>query len=565
MSPPDLVLLVQPPIRDFYLTRKRTIPYGLASVASALKALGAEVEIFDSLATDKSRTLPLPPEFSHLSAFFDRPDTTHFSLFHGFRHFGYSFEHIGNTVRGKKPFLVGISSLFTPYAEQALETSRIIKKFFPKAFVVLGGHHPTHFPEQSLACEAVDFILRGEGEIGLPLLYRTLTKKPDRDLPSDLKQIPGIGFQTSNGNFINPPAWMNDLSLYPLPLSSLISKGYYRRNKKSAISVVTSRGCPMPCSYCSVSSRSSHGRFRQRDVRDVLREIESQAYEEPIGFIDFEDENLTLDKGYFLTLLAGLNRIFPDRKPELRAMNGLFPPSLDRETVMAMKEAGFQVLNLSLGSIFREQLRRFHRPDVRAAHDQALDLAQEFGLSTVSYVIAGAPDQTASSSLEDLLYLARKKTLAGLSIFYPAPGSPDYELCRKKALLPLHFSLMRSTALPIDHSTTRLQSITLLRLARILNYMKSRVDSGRGWPRPRPSDGQTRVPPDLNREEISERLLGFFLHDGSVFGADREGNLYEHLVDRALSRTFLKKLQKTSVKGIWQPSKILKDTENAEP
>ena len=56
------VLLVQPPIRDFYLTAKRTIPYGLASIAAALTGHGFSVEILDALAASKSRPAELPAE-----------------------------------------------------------------------------------------------------------------------------------------------------------------------------------------------------------------------------------------------------------------------------------------------------------------------------------------------------------------------------------------------------------------------------------------------------------------------------------------------------------------------
>ena len=54
------ILLIQPPIRDFYLTAKRTIPYGLASIAAGLIEAGFCVQILDALATAKSRVLDLP-------------------------------------------------------------------------------------------------------------------------------------------------------------------------------------------------------------------------------------------------------------------------------------------------------------------------------------------------------------------------------------------------------------------------------------------------------------------------------------------------------------------------
>jgi len=62
---------------------------------------------------------------------------------------------------------------------------------------------------------------------------------------------------------------------------------------------------------------------------------------------------------------------------ELRAMKRpCFRPSLDEETVSAMKEAGFTALNLSLGSACPRAARRFGRPDAREAFDRALTWAR---------------------------------------------------------------------------------------------------------------------------------------------------------------------------------------------
>ena len=75
------VVLVQPPIEDFYLTKKRTVPYGLATIAACLQKKGFNVQILDALATNKSRIIAYPEEFSHLKAFYGKSDVTAFSLF----------------------------------------------------------------------------------------------------------------------------------------------------------------------------------------------------------------------------------------------------------------------------------------------------------------------------------------------------------------------------------------------------------------------------------------------------------------------------------------------------
>jgi radical SAM superfamily enzyme YgiQ (UPF0313 family) len=273
----------------------------------------------------------------------------------------------------------------------------------------------------------------------------------------------------------------------------------------------------------------------------VLCEIEHAVTQYDAGFIDFEDENLSLDREWFLTLLNEIRQRFREAKLELRAMNGLFPPSLDEEIIRMMKQAGFKTLNLSLGSTSSAQLKRFRRPDVRHAVENAMELAEKYGLETVCYIIAGAPGQQAEASVSDLLYFSRKKALVGVSVFYPSPGSEDFDLCETAGLLPARLSLMRSSALPISHTTTRLESVTLLRLGRILNFMKSLADQG--IPIPARSGFTKNDISDLkDRGEIGRRLLGWFLYDGRIRGITPEGEIFEHLISENLTKMFIRGL-----------------------
>lgn len=166
---PD-ILLIQPPIRDFYLTAKRTLPYGLAAIAASLRKAGFSVGICDGLATTKSRVIPWPGQMDYLKPYYGRFDQSPFGLFHHFRRFGYSFEHIANQAKASGAFLIGISSLFSAYNDVALETAAVVKKVCPQVPIVLGGHHPTALPESVMDHKAVDYVLRGDGEVGLPAL-----------------------------------------------------------------------------------------------------------------------------------------------------------------------------------------------------------------------------------------------------------------------------------------------------------------------------------------------------------------------------------------------------------
>ena len=535
------ILLIQPPIRDFYLTAKRTIPYGLASIAAGLIEAGFSVRILDGLATPKSRVVDLPQEMSYLKPYYGRADQSPFALFHHYKHFGYSFDTIGQQVKKSQPFLVGVSALFTAYADEAVRTAQIVKALHPDCKIVVGGHHPTALPERVMESSAVDFVLRGEGEVSMALLANALRNG------LGYNEIPGLVFRKSDGSLhVSETAIMENPENYPLPAAELLNQRYYRRNQKASAVVVASRGCPLKCTYCSIGA-SSPFRHRRRSVESVIAEIENAVNQYDVGFIDFEDENLSLDRKWFLQLLNEIKQRFDGNQLEFRAMNGLLPSSLDEQVIGAMQAAGFRILNLSLGTTANAQLKRFQRPDVRKEFERALVLAETHGLKAVGYIIIGAPFQEASDSLADLLYLAKLRVLAGGSIFYPAPGSIDYALCASMGLLPNKFSCMRSSALPLSHTTTRRESITLLRLSRIVNFMKSIVDSGLPLPDPAPATDCITNPD--NRNAVGRQLLQFFLYDGVIRGMSPHGEVFDHEISLELSKKFLADLKSIKIKG----------------
>src|SRR5208337_3858143 len=211
------ILLIQPPIRDFYLTAKGTIPYGLACIASSLLREGYSVEILDALASTRSKKVELPLEMSYLRDFYSGPDISPFAMFHDFRRFGLSQERIAERVQGSGAFLVGISSLFTAYSAEAIRTAQVVKHLCPEAVTVLGGHHPTEMPEEVLKRhDCVDFIIRGEGETAMALLARAIRSG------TSVESVPGIGFRTTGGKFfLRPPAVLADLDDVPLPAIDL--------------------------------------------------------------------------------------------------------------------------------------------------------------------------------------------------------------------------------------------------------------------------------------------------------------------------------------------------------
>jgi anaerobic magnesium-protoporphyrin IX monomethyl ester cyclase len=362
------------------------------------------------------------------------------------------------------------------------------------------------------------------------------------------REIPGLCVETETGRKrIAEPAIVKHLDRLPPPATDLLKNRFYRRGRRGSAVVSASRGCPMSCSYCSVGATSFLPDLR-RSIDSVLSEIETDVVRYGARFIDFEDENLALDGTWFLSLLQKMPGRLQGMDIELRAMNGLFPPSLNDDIVRTMKRAGFRWLNLALGSTSAAQLRRFNRPDVRSAFDRALALAETHGMEAVGYIIIGAPFQSAETSLDDLLFLARRRVLAGVSVYYPAPDSPDYRRCEKLSLLPPAFSLMRASALPLDHTTSRTETVTLLRLGRIVNFMKSLADRGISIPRPRrPED---RIADASDRLAVGLKLLSWYFFDGNIRGMAPDGTSFVHRIDRALAGKFARALEKIPIHGV---------------
>ena len=527
---PD-ILLIQPPIQDFYLTAKRTMPYGLACIAASLRQAGFSVDILDGLATTKARVIPWPDELAFLAPYFGRIDRSPFALFHHFRHFGYSFQHIGRMAAQSGAHLIGISSLFSAYSDTALETAVTVRQYCPDATIVMGGHHPSVLPEMVIIHPAVDVVLRGDGEATMPRLAQAL-----RDGTS-LERLPGlVRIQPDDTVLKGHPVVVDDLNRLPLPAFDLLNWRFYRRGGKGSLALSAGRGCPMRCTYCAVNASTYHG-YRGRRVGAVMDEIVAADRISPLGFIDFEDEHLTADRTWFLELLAAIESHFNGRLPELRAMNGMFAPSLDDEMVARMQRAGFKTLNFALITTAPYQLRRFGRPDLSGDLDRVLAAAGRAGLSSVAYLIVAGPGQDPHQSISDLLFLAQRPVLAGVSVFYPAPGSADHDWCRRSGRLPKQLGCMRASTLPLEHTTNRRQAVTLLRLGRILNHMKNRLDQGQSLPKA--AAAPLRIDLDCDREEIGRTLLSAFLFDGVIRGVDEQGVVYSHEVDVTLCRAFL--------------------------
>ena len=468
------ILLIQPPIQDFYQTSIRTQPIGLAYLATSLMRHGHEVEILDCQ-TEKKRSIPIPSELSYLKDFYPFNDRNPFKLYSGYYHFGMGWDEIRKKIEDSRADVFGISSNFTPYHGEALEIARIIKEWNRRKIVVMGGAHVSCDPDGVLKNPLVDYVILGEGEIRFQLLLEQIEKgKIER-----IEEIDGIGYRVNGEIRISPlKNFVKDLDSLPYPARELLDLGRYQMKKKRSIMIITSRGCPHGCAYCSTHLVMGAS-FRTRSPEAILEEMMECRNRYGIQIFDIEDDNFTFDQERAKRLMALIIETFGEQVLELTAMNGVSFASLDGKLLRLMKRAGFHTINLSFVSTDPSTKKRMGRPVAETDFDDILEEAEKVSLNVIAYAIFGMPGQTIEEMVNTLIYLMGKRVLIGPSVYYPTPGTNLFRKCKEMGILPSHSSQWRSSALPIETKEfNRLDIVTLLRLARTINFIKGKIDKG---------------------------------------------------------------------------------------
>lgn len=339
----------------------------------------------------------------------------------------------------------------------------------------MGGSHVSSEPEGILRSPDVDYIILGEGEFRFPALVEQI----QRGRVKEISGIDGVGYRTDGEIRIHPLRdFIQDLNSLPFPERGLLDPDRYRINRKRSTMMITSRGCPHRCAYCSTHLVMGSS-FRVRNPENILQEMIECHRKYGIEVFDIEDDNFTYDLERAKQLMKLVMDAFGENNIELTAMNGVSFASLDGEVLGLMKRAGFHTINLSYVSSDPSTKERMRRPQERTDFNQILKKAQEVGLKVIAYAILGMPDQTIEEMVDTLIYLMGKKVLVGPSIYYPVPGTPLFRRCKEDGILPSNISQWRSSALPIETKEfNRLDMVTFLRLARVINVVKGKMDKG---------------------------------------------------------------------------------------
>jgi anaerobic magnesium-protoporphyrin IX monomethyl ester cyclase len=530
---PVKVLLIQPPIEDFYDTAIRTYPLGLLYLAAKIGDT-CNVSLADFRTTGKKRIIA-PHPFPEMNDYYRTGLVTPFSLFGNYYRFGCSRDEMKDTIAREDPDVVCISSLFTTYAAEAIDVARTAKEVRTTIVTVMGGTHPTVFPLHPLSSGAVDYVVRGEGETPLRDLISWLAKGS----PGGRAAIPGVCTREGENFRVSGINLERDIDV--IPDRTLAEASRYRIGRKNYTTLLTSRGCPFSCAFCGKPPVP----YRKRSLASIEREIKA-CVDLGIEAIDFEDDMLTLDIPFFRDVLS----LFKGGRFTLSAMNGIYSGTLDRETLNLMWEAGFRRLNFSLVDISRQLVKK----QKRTVPGRFLDLLPYLESSPFlveTHFIVGLPGQQSSDVLETLLFLMKRRVLPGPSAFYMAPGSDIFARQQGKAEVfcpgEEMMKRMRSSALlPANPLLPRTTLYTLMMLARFVNFTKLLLDDNPGMERL----SEIMELRFSGRHSSYGEIISALLKEQRLIAFDTTtGEYVEVLQDRDLIGQFFAMARGTSVKG----------------
>lgn len=416
------ILLISPPgkittTKEGSQERKLAVPpLGLASLAARLLEEGFDVEILDVMVEGYNNEQIIGQQIIY----------------------GLDDDDVRRRIAEFGPDMVGVSCLFSNRGKEALHLCSLAKETLPGVHVVLGGQHPSGMPSLILH-DDVDYILFGEADNSLVQLIQTI------NAGGDLMQVDQIILKKGGDFWKSPNNNYPDPRILPLPAWDLVDMKKYwdvgladygvddSAGKRFMI-MITSRGCPHACYFCTVPMMSDR-RFRMKDVAKVIDEIRHYRDVYGIEELFFWDDNFFINKKRTKELLRGIAANFPGLSCQITS--GSEVNAIDDEVIELLPRAGFSKLPLAVESF---------NPDIQeAVIDKHVDLSRisdvveklrRNGIVPEGSFMVGFPHET-KSQIDNTLNMASKLGFEriSISIVNPLPGTALYKECMEEGIL----------------------------------------------------------------------------------------------------------------------------------
>jgi radical SAM superfamily enzyme YgiQ (UPF0313 family) len=329
-----------------------------------------------------------------------------------------------NSIKQSKPDLIGISfNSFNRWG--AFKLLRLIKKIDKKICVVLGGVHPATLYAQIFKYfyKDLDFIIQSEGEKSLPNLCRAIEHR------SGLADISGLVYKDGDGGIVANKAaeFIKDLDELPFPDYSYAADEI---KQKQLAYLISSRGCPVNCSFCSTSSFWGQN-VRMNSPERIAREVE---YVKRMGAkrVFFHDDTFNLGIDRTIRIAETLKKLDIEYAISCRVT------PVNEEMVAKLTDSGCRHITWGVESLSETILGKINKKITREQVKNVFDICAKFTdkMTTSAFFCVGTPGETEATIRETVDYAntnIRSTHGPGASMLYILPGTKIYsDLIKEK-------------------------------------------------------------------------------------------------------------------------------------
>jgi anaerobic magnesium-protoporphyrin IX monomethyl ester cyclase len=380
-------LLINPPFQSRYSQP----PLGLAILAAVLEKNGYPVKILDMPALGFSETV------------------------------------LSKIICQEKPHFVGITAT-TLTIGSAANIAKKIKKIDDTIVVILGGAHVTIMPIKTMQeIPEIDIVISGEGGQTLLELIKCLEMGGE-----GISNVAGITYRDDNQiKSTYPRPLLSNLDELPFPSFHLLPLTRYLLHppfgrRSPAMPIITSRGCPYRCLFCSKSVFGN--KYRSNSPDYVINEIRLLNERFGIKEIKFYDDVFTIDRKRVMTICRELKKQKIDILWTCETRVNL----VDAELLRTMKDAGCYMIAYGVESGSQQILDKI-RKDIKLAEViKAFKLTHDAGIGTIAYLMIGCPEETTETINATIKFASHLDCdFAQFSIATPYPGTELFDLAIK--------------------------------------------------------------------------------------------------------------------------------------
>ncbi len=359
---------------------------------------------------------------------------------------------IAEAVGEFSPDIVGITCV-TALVYSTIEVAKQIKRDFPNIIIIAGGIHPSIRPEDLLEEPAIDYLAAGEGEVTMWEFVDCLAQGKD---PSGVAGI----ICRRNNQIVRaaPRPMLKDIDAFPEPAWDLLPMDKYKvspdcRTDDAIGVVLTSRGCPFDCIFCS-NRLLTKQTYRAHSVERVCREVDNLIKRNRVKQLFIQDDNFAVDKKRAKDICREFMRRGFQHIISWWAEARI--DCVDEELLMLMGQANCRIISYGLESGNQRLLDYIQKNITLEQVKKVIALTKKAGLEIRATFILGLPTETRRESLQTIRF-AKQLPIdqVRFAIATPFPGTRLWEIARQEGTLSFtswkQFSMMSgySRGLPV--------------------------------------------------------------------------------------------------------------------